>query len=108
VALRSVHPSSTSGTKSGQARVVMVASGVMARMALSYAPELMVPMVPITPMLPEREVCTAARAPGSTTPMTGTGSSALSTGSACAVAVLQATTIALTPCSWRKWVISRL
>jgi hypothetical protein len=51
---------------------------------------------------------TAARAPGSTTPTTGSGSSSRSTESAWAVAVLQATTTALTPWSRRKSVISRL
>src|SRR2546429_7267137 len=40
---------------------------------------------------------TAARAPGSITPMTGTGDFSWSELSACAVLVLQATTTALTP-----------
>ena len=37
-----------------------------------YAPEAIVASVPITPIFPERVAFTAARAPGSITPLTGT------------------------------------
>ena len=70
-----VHPSSTSGTKSGHASAVTCASGASAWIARTYACERIVPAVPMTPMWPERVARTAARAPGSTTPMTGTSSS---------------------------------
>jgi hypothetical protein len=61
----------------------------------------------MTPMRPPRVAATAAVAPGSTTPMTGSGCSERSASSAWAVAVLQATTTAFTPSSRRKPVISR-
>ena len=54
VASWSSQPSSTSGTNSGHARATTCASGSSARMARSYAPDLMVPAVPITPMSPRR------------------------------------------------------
>ena len=56
----------------------------------------MVPTVPMTPTSPLRVVLTNASAPGSTTSMTGTGSSASSSSMAAADAVLQATTTAFT------------
>jgi hypothetical protein len=65
-------------------------------MALVYARERTVPSVAITPTTPEVR-STAARAPGSTTPITGIGSCARSAGSAAAVAVLHATTSIFTP-----------
>jgi hypothetical protein len=77
-------------------------------MARSYAPEAIVPFVPMTPIPAPRDASTAARAPGSTTPITGIVSSWRRTGSACAVAVLQATTTAFTPSLRRKVVISWL
>ena len=49
-------------------------------MARTYAPDLIVPAVPMTPMCPFLVPFTAARAPGPTTPMTGTESSASSIG----------------------------
>ena len=54
------------------------------------------PTVPMTPTAPVRVAATSARAPGSITPTTGTGSSALSSSSAAAAAVLHATTKSLT------------
>jgi hypothetical protein len=59
-------------------------------------------------MWPPRLARTAARAPGSTTPITGMSTWDRRSTSACAVAVLQAITIALTSCAFRNPVISRL
>ena len=67
-------------------------------MARTYAPLATVPAVPMTPMRPPDRRRTAARAPGSITPMTGTGDAARSASSACAVLVLQAMTTAFTFC----------
>ena len=57
----------------------------------------MVPTVPITPTLPLCVTRTSARAPGSTTPITGTGKVLANTSRATAAAVLQATTINFAP-----------
>ena len=57
----------------------------------------MVPAVPMTPMGPAVDAAAAARAPGSITPMTGTGDCFCRVSSACAVLVLQAITTAFTP-----------
>jgi hypothetical protein len=56
----------------------------------------------MTPMCPVRVARTAARAPGSTTPIDRHIELVASVGSACAVAVLHATTMALTPCSMQE------
>ena len=69
-------------------------------MARSYAPDEIVPTVPITPTRPDAVAVTNARAPGSMTSITGTGSSSRSSSSPAAVAVLQATTTAFTPKSF--------
>jgi hypothetical protein len=61
----------------------------------------------MTPMAPPCDARTAARAPGSTTPITGKSNSRVSASSACAVAVLHATTIAFTPWCWSQVAISR-
>jgi len=61
-----------------------------------------VPGVPMTPTRPPRVAAAAARAPGSTTPWTGTGRASRSAGSATAEAVLQATTRRSIPSSRRK------
>ena len=53
-----------------------------------------VPTVPITPTRPLRVAGTSACAPGSITPITGTGISSTRSSSAAAAAVLQATMIA--------------
>ena len=55
--------------------------------------------VPSTPTLPDRVARAAARAPGSTTPRTGTSKASRSAGNATADAVLQATTSISTPCA---------
>ena len=62
----------------------------------------MVPTVPMTPALPLRVARTSASAPGSTTSITGTGSSAFRSSSAAADAVLHATTTAFTSNSFTK------
>ena len=62
----------------------------------------MVPTVPMTPTSPLRVACTSALAPGSTTSMTGTGSSAFRSSSAAAEAVLHATTMAFTSKSFTR------
>ena len=49
------------------------------------------------PMRRSRVACTAARAPGMTTPTMGVENEACSCGKAAAAAELQATTISLTP-----------
>ncbi len=56
----------------------------------------------MTPINPVRLARAATRAPGSTTPMIGTESSARSAGSATAEAVLQATTRRSMPCRARN------
>jgi hypothetical protein len=63
-----------------------------ARTALEYAPDSIVPTVPITPTLRLSVDLTAARAPGSTTPMTGTSKVRWAAASPAAVPVLHATT----------------
>ena len=67
----------------------------VASTARAYAPDDTVPTVPITPTRPDRVAWTRARAPGSITSKTGTGSSAASSPRPAAAAVLQATTTAL-------------
>ena len=62
----------------------------------------MVPTVPMTPASPLRVASTNAFAPGSTTSITGTGSSAFKSSSAAADAVLQATTTAFTSKSFTR------
>ena len=61
----------------------------------------------MTPIRPVFEARTAARAPGSITPMTGTGETALSDSSAWAVLVLHATVTSFTPCPTSQCRISR-
>jgi hypothetical protein len=58
--------------------------------AAGYAPEEMVPTVPITPTRPLRVAATSALAPGAITSMTGTSSCSRSASAAAAVAVLHA------------------
>ncbi len=60
----------------------------------------------MTPMRPDFDARTAARAPGSITPTTGTGDSARSASSAWAVLVLHATVTSFTPCPTSQWRIS--
>jgi len=67
----SVHPSSTSGTSSGQA--FSRARNPCARHAAAYAWLCTVASVAITSTLPVVEAWRAAVAPGSMTPSTGTG-----------------------------------
>ena len=69
--------------------------GDAAASAAWYAPEAMVPGVPITATWPVFVTFAAACAPGMITPITGMGSAASSAGRATAEAVLQATTSAL-------------
>ena len=73
--------------------------GATAATSRWYAPDEMVPTVPITPTRWLRVASTSDATPGSMTPTTGTGSSACSSSSAAAVAVLQATTTTLTSCT---------
>ena len=80
----------------------------IAWIARGYALLAIVPAVPITPTGPPPVAATAARAPGSITPITGTGDCSRSTVSACAVLVLHATTTSLTPCPTSQCRISRL
>ena len=70
-------------------------------------PDAIVPAVPMTPTLLRVVALAAARAPGSMTPMTGSGARARRSSSACAVAVLQAITTALTPWPTSQSRISR-
>ena len=67
---------------------------VGARNAFSYAPLRIVARVPITPTCRLRVACNAARAPGSITPITGTGNFFVNLGSATDETVLHATTSA--------------
>jgi len=67
---------------------------LVARNAFSYAPLRIVARVPITPMCRLRVACSAARAPGSITPITGTGNLLANNGSATDETVLHATTSA--------------
>ncbi len=59
-------------TNIGVAAENTVTPASIARTASEYAFDAMVPVVPITPTLRLRVTITAARAPGSTTPITGT------------------------------------
>jgi hypothetical protein len=61
-----------------------------------YAPLFTVPAVPMTPIRPVRVAFAAARAPGSITPIAGTGAALRSSSRLCAVAVLHATTTIFT------------
>src|SRR4029077_19611384 len=64
----------------------------VARSAFSYAPLRIVARVPITPMWRVRVAWSAARAPGSITPTTGTWKFFVNAGSATDETVLHATT----------------
>jgi hypothetical protein len=68
----------------------------MSASARWYAPDEIVPTVPMTPTRFDCDVNDKARAPGSTTLTTGTGNSADNSVNAAADAVLHATTIAFT------------
>ena len=72
-----------------------------------YAPDAIVASVPITPIFPVREAFTAARAPGSITPITGTMVWPAISSSATALDVLHATTSILMPLASRNSVFSR-
>ncbi len=76
--------------------------------AFSYAPLPIVASVPITPTFRVLVARTAARAPGSSTPMTGKGNSFFTASRLTAVAVLQATTSILISCASRNCVFSKL
>jgi hypothetical protein len=90
----SSNPSSINGTSNGQARLLTRTLLSAARSAFSYAPLRIVARVPITPMCRLRVACNAARAPGSITPITGTGNFCVNNGSATDETVLHATTSA--------------
>ena len=69
-----------------------------------YAPESIVPTVPITPTFLLRVVCTKALTPGSITLTTGTGKVSFNCSSATDAAVLHATTMSFTSKSFTKLV----
>jgi hypothetical protein len=68
----------------------------------------MVASVPMMPILRVFVAATAARAPGSSTPITGSGYSFFTASRLTAVAVLQATTSILISWDSRKFVFSKL
>ncbi len=63
--------------------------------------------VAMTPMRRSRVACTAARAPGMTTPTIGVENEACSCGSAAAAAELHATMMSFTPRSIRAWAAAK-
>ena len=69
----------------------------MARMAFVYAPDSTVAFVAMTPTRLFFVALAAARAPGSTTPTTGTGKTRRACARPAAVAVLHAMTTSFTP-----------
>jgi hypothetical protein len=77
-------------------------------MARSYAPLPMVASVPMTPIFLVLVAAAAARAPGSSTPMTGSGNSRFTASRLMADAVLQATTSILISWDRRNCVFSKL
>ena len=102
----SSHPSSIAGTSIGQAWLVTRTSGARARIARSYAPLRIVPRVPMTPTCPLRVDATAARAPGTMTPVTGALTVCSNRGMPSADAVLHATTIIFAPAASSNLLIS--
>ena len=77
------------------------------RMAFVYAFDSTVAFVATTPTRLFLVACAAARAPGSTTPMTGTGNVLCACANPAAVAVLQAMTIAFAPSARKRSAIER-
>src|SRR4030042_1030192 len=67
----STHPSSARATRRGHGTLTTRAAGTAARIACSYAPERIVPAVPITPILSLCGKEAARRTQGSTIPTTG-------------------------------------
>ena len=111
-ALPEVSSRSTNSTKPGQAVAVSETLRLISidapATAFSYAPEAIVPTVPITATQLFSVALTRARAPGSTTPITGTESELCNSSNATDAAVLHATTIILTSKSFTKlFAISR-
>jgi hypothetical protein len=89
-----VCPRSTNSTKPGHAALASLTGAPVSAIAWTYAPDEIVPTVPITATRPVVVAWTSALAPGRTTSMIGTGNSSRRSSSPAAVAVLQATTIA--------------
>ena len=83
-------------TNRGVATENTVTPASSARTASEYAPDSTVPWVAITPTLRLRVALTAARAPGSTTPITGTSNVRCAAARPAAVPVLQAMTSSFT------------
>ena len=103
---------STNSTKPGQAAAVSeigreISSDARA-IAVSYANDEIVPTVPITATRLFFVALTKARAPGSTTPITGTESDCCNSSSATDAAVLHATTINLASKSRTRLVASSM
>ena len=96
-------PSSTSGTRSGQAADSTSKDELIESNSVSYAPDAIVPYVPITPILPFLVMFAAKPAPGFITPMIGISNSFCNRSRASAEAVLQAIIIAFTFLSERKY-----
>src|SRR3989304_7212721 len=67
----STHPSSARATRRGHGTLTTRAAGTAARIACSYAPERIVPAVPITPILPRFGKEAARRTHGATIPTPG-------------------------------------
>jgi hypothetical protein len=81
-------------------------SGANSFAARWYAPDEIVPTVPMTPTRPVSVTCRAARMPGAITPMTGMSTRACNCSSAAAAALLHATTSILMRRSRSRSVIS--
>ena len=105
IASPEVSPRSTNSTKSGQAIDSIFNCGAAAN-ASRYAFESIVARVPMTPTLPDRVAATARRTAGWITSITGIEYLSRASRSIAALAVLQAITSALTPCSTRKSKVS--
>ena len=94
-------PRSTKSTNLGQAALV---TSTPSPKDFSYAPLLIVAMVPITPTRPERVASVALRTAGWITSTTGISYRSLASVSMAALALLQAMTSILTPSatSWSR------
>ena len=102
-----VRPLSTSGTSSPVPSVTTSMPGSMAAISRAKAPLRAVATVASTPTRPLLVACTASRAAGTTTPVTGRRDARDTAPRQLELTVPQATSMAFTPCESRKRVSSR-
>ena len=99
-------PRSTKGTNCGQSTAWTSMFGSRFAMHRWYAPDAIVPVVPITPTRPLRVAATVRREAGSITPTTGTSYSSRALSKNTDAAVLHAITIILAPRATRSSAIA--